>query len=329
MIRKIIKLVKNNIKTIKDNNKKTNRSYINNFIRIINYKVKYKINLEDYYSLQFYNMRDNEVATFFTYKMNDKLVDKMNNKKKKKIFDDKSVFDQIFEEYLGRKCLKTDASYDEFVKFIGTKKEIFYKKIAGNRGIGAQKINVDDYKGNIKKLYDDIQNMDLGIVEDVVVPHDDIKKICDSGLSTIRLITLNINGKLVILDSVFMIINGGIVNCEVTGGGLSACIDVNSGIVVSDAVDVNRNYYSNHPISGEVIKGFQIPFWNEVLSLANEVYNKVPGVNYIGWDIAITNDGPIIIEGNASWPSHRIWQIPYLREKKGKKELVLNKLGDI
>ena len=122
--------------------------------------------------------------------------------------------------------------------------------------------------------------------------------------------------------------NGGIVNCEVTGGGLSACIDVSTGTVLTDGVNANREFYKKHPITQKPIKGFVIPYWNEVLRLAQDIYDKVPGVNYIGWDIAITNNGPIVIEGNASWPSHRIWQVPYLREKHGKKNDVLGKLSE-
>lgn len=328
MIKKVFKLFSNNITILKDINKSTDKNIIVICYEILKYKIKYKINIEDYLSFQFYNMKDEEVATFFTYKMNDKLVDRFNDKKKKLLFNNKEEFNKIFADYLGRDWIRSDVSYEDFLEFINGKTAIFYKKIDGRRGIGARKYILNDYKDDYKKLYQEISNLSLGIVEDVVVPHKLINDLCDTGLSTIRVVTLNNNGKLVLLDSVFMITNGSIVNCEVTGGGLSACIDVNTGIVITDGVDVKRNFYIKHPISGKTIKGIQIPYWHEVLNIISEIYNKVSDVNYIGWDIAITDNGPIVIEGNASWPSHRIWQIPYLREKKGKKSEVLAKIYD-
>lgn len=111
-----------------------------------------------------------------------------------------------------------------------------------------------------------------------------INEICDSGLSTIRVLTLNKNDfgeGCIILACVFMMINGSIVNCEVTAG-LTACINIDTGIVETDAVDVKRNFYVHHPISGITIKGFKIPYWKEVLELINKIYDKAPKIKYIG-----------------------------------------------
>lgn len=329
MLSKIIKVLKNNIRILKDIFRTTKKKKIQVIKEIIKYKKKYEINIEDYLSFQFYNMEEDQIATFFTYQMNNKLIDKSNEKSKKYIFNDKELFDIIFDDYLGREWISNKSiSYEEFAEFIENKEFLFYKKVNGSRGIGAKRIDILAYNGDIERLYNDIKALDKGIVEEHIVAHKDINKICDTGLSTIRVVTLNQNGKCKILHGVFMIINGDIVNCEVTGGGLSACINVHTGIVETDAVDIKRNFYETHPISGEKIKGFQIPYWEEVVQLVNKIYDKVPGINYVGWDIAITEDGPIVIEGNASWPSHRIWQIPYLREKRGKKQEMKQKLAE-
>ena len=44
--------------------------------------------------------------------------------------------------------------------------------------------------------------------------------------------------------------------------------------------------------------GRKIPFWNEVLSICNDAAKKIPKCQYIGWDVAITENGPLLIEGN-------------------------------
>ena len=45
----------------------------------------------------------------------------------------------------------------------------------------------------------------------------------------------------------------------------------------------------------------KIPMWDRVLEVVIEAAKKIPQVRYIGWDIAITNDGVELIEGN-NWP---------------------------
>lgn len=46
------------------------------------------------------------------------------------------------------------------------------------------------------------------------------------------------------------------------------------------------------------IVGFEIPKYKEVIDFVKELGVVVPKVRYVGWDIAITNNGPVVVEGN-------------------------------
>ena len=50
-----------------------------------------------------------------------------------------------------------------------------------------------------------------------------------------------------------------------------------------------------------VFEGFRIPYWNEVRELVKNVHAKLPDIRSIGWDVAITPNGPVLIEGNDNW----------------------------
>ena len=76
--------------------------------------------------------------------------------------------------------------------------------------------------------------------------------------------------------------------------------------------------YKTHPISGKILLGFQIPFWYESLELAKKAALLYPQNRSVGWDIAIKNNGPILIEGNHNWGA-RLWQMPV---KQGLKHLL-------
>lgn len=328
IVKKAATIMSNDIKILRKILKSTTKSKVITLIEIIKYRKKYGANMEDYLDFKFYNMKEEEVATYFTYHMNNKLIDRYNDKNKKYMFNNKELFDIIFNDYLGRKWIvNKNVSYEEFEEFIKNQNFIFYKKIGGESGEGAKKININEYNGDIKKLYNYVKKLDKGIIEEYITSHKEIDKICDTGLSTFRILTLNKNGKCIILECTFMMTNGSIVNnSKAMGGGIYSQVDIDKGILLTDGVDINREFHKNHPISGQEIKGFQVPYWEEVKQLINKIYNRVPGINYIGWDIAITDKGPIVIEGNASWPSHRIWQKPYLREKKGKKDEIEAKI---
>jgi len=58
-----------------------------------------------------------------------------------------------------------------------------------------------------------------------------------------------------------------------------------------------------HPISNTVFEDCQLPYWNEVKDLVEKAHKQFYYVQSIGWDVAITPNGPILIEGNDNWGS--------------------------
>jgi len=52
--------------------------------------------------------------------------------------------------------------------------------------------------------------------------------------------------------------------------------------------------------------GVRLPFWQEAVQLAEAAARAFPEAHSVGWDIAFTEDGPYIVEGNVAWgPFHR------------------------
>ena len=56
-----------------------------------------------------------------------------------------------------------------------------------------------------------------------------------------------------------------------------------------------------HPVTLAEFWKFQIPYWNDVKEIAVKAQKVFHHMKSIGWDIAITHKGPIIIEGNQNW----------------------------
>jgi hypothetical protein len=56
-----------------------------------------------------------------------------------------------------------------------------------------------------------------------------------------------------------------------------------------------------HPHSGVVLAGAPAPGWDEARDLALRAAEAFDELRSVGWDVAVTEDGPVLVEGNAWW----------------------------
>jgi hypothetical protein len=59
--------------------------------------------------------------------------------------------------------------------------------------------------------------------------------------------------------------------------------------------------FTKHPLTGIKFSEFTIPFWDAAKELVVNAHKHLYGMNSVGWDVAITPYGPILIEGNSKW----------------------------
>ncbi len=53
------------------------------------------------------------------------------------------------------------------------------------------------------------------------------------------------------------------------------------------------------PVSSIVYSGYKIPYWEQIVELVRNLHDKIDYYTSIGWDVAITNSGPKVIELNS------------------------------
>ena len=84
---------------------------------------------------------------------------------------------------------------------------------------------------------------------------------------------------------------------------MGALIDIHSGTLGKASnlgSDARVGWFSTHPDTGAQIEGRVLPRWEDVKSLAAAAHQHFSDRVVIGWDIAILNDGPILVEGNGN-----------------------------
>jgi hypothetical protein len=141
------------------------------------------------------------------------------------------------------------------------------------------------------------------IVQPRLVNHPALHDISNDALATVRVLTCrNETGEFEATNAAFrMAIGRNSVVDNFHQGGLAAPVDLATGRVgqASDmGVRPAVGWRDTHPVSGATFAGRVLPFWDDVLEIACRAHAIFPHRTAIGWDVAMLQEGPCIIEGN-------------------------------
>jgi len=279
---------------------------------------KYNISLIEYFLYNFHIINEGGRKEYAGMGYLYELMLKMNPKNSRDILENKSIFLKKYQPFIKHKyiTLNEDIQDHKILDILNNHTgKVVLKNSKGQCGIGIEVRDTKDFNKNtlIKRL----KKTGNDIVEDFIQQHDRLNKLSPSGLNTIRIITqLNKDDEVDILGCRLRItINSEIDN--LAAGNIAAPINEKTGIVSGVGVysDITKKDEEIHPITGVKIVGFQIPFWKESLQMAKDAALLHKQNRSIGWDVAITNNGPELLEGNHNW-CKLLWQLPV---KKGLK----------
>jgi hypothetical protein len=296
---------------------------VDKIIAEVNAARKYcQVTYKDYANFKFYQLTKEEQARFFTYNHNVKLREKYNLIPYTSYFINKINFNLLFKNYIGRKWwTNRNTTFEEFNKFVEGLDVIICKPINLTQGLGVKKIDLMKTTTNLELFYQSLLNEPAAIFEELIIQHKDLADIYPHTVNTIRVFSLLDHNKCHILFAVWrMGVSSDIVD-NFHQGGIMAVVDLKSGEVSSDAFNLDGDRYETHPVTKRTIKGRIIPYWQQCMNMVTEAAFVMPQVGYIGWDIAIMKDRPILIEGNTA-PDYALIQLPYAEEKIGMKHLI-------
>ena len=294
------------LKTANMLHKKTGKSRIWLLADMAKCAARYNAGYINYKIAEMYRLNDAQRATQITRGISNSIVARMNDKKFWHFFDNKTEFNQLFSAQVKRGWLNLlEASEEDFAKFLEGRGDIICKPIDGSSGQGILKCTPEEY-GDPKALYQRLREAGIGIVEDKVIQHPAIAALCPTSVNTIRVATLLGDKKEGIVYAYIRIGNGKVMD-NVDCGGMAAPVDIETGVITGVGANKAGETYEIHPMTGTKIPGTQIPYWEDVKTMCLNAMHVVPQVRFVAWDVAITEDGPVFIEGN-SFPSHAIPQ---------------------
>ena len=147
---------------------------------------------------------------------------------------------------------------------------------------------------SIKELYNYLKDKDLLLVEEVIKQHNYLNKLYSKSINRVTVVTILYNDITYIISINLNLGNNSIVD-SLKRGGMTNKIDIETGTSLHPFCDRGLNNYYFHPVTKEKINNIKLPYINEIKSLVKDLSKIIKTVRYVSWDIAITNDGPILI----------------------------------
>ncbi len=204
-------------------------------------------------------------------------------------------------------------------------RDLFSKPVDGFGGTGAQRwryASSGTWYGTDGQVYDRTTLRDAlaaqsrggAIVLQVCLENDPrLGHLTTGALCTARIVTIRApEGEPELVCAVFRMATGGNSTDNFSGAGIAAPIDLGNGrlgaAVCSDPRLVIARV-ARHPDTGAAIEGTSLPWWREAEALALRAHAKLRAMACVGWDVALTGAGPILVEANWA-PGARLAQAP-------------------
>jgi hypothetical protein len=236
-----------------------------------------------------------------------------------------------------------DARHLESILASATPARMFVKPIDGTHAEGAfivvrsdDGLEFEGRRGTVLDLY---AHLEHGLVEQTgfivqphLRPHAEMAPFASAnGLPTVRVITaMHAEGPKLLFACLKIPVGASISDnfADGAGGNLLAGIDIESGVLTPARGSLRKGWpvildRDSHPDTGHRIAGAALPFWNEIKALAIRAQASLPLFRTVGWDIAATEKGVLLVEANASYDM----SILQIAHQRGLKAELAAKLG--
>lgn len=208
-------------------------------------------------------------------------------------------FNTMFSEQLKRDWLSCETATPEEIKaFVENHDKVVVKPLDGMKGHG---ISLLDDK--TKETVSEFVGQKI-LLEECIERHSALI-LNSKSVNTIRLITIkDSKGKVHFLKAGLRCGVGDSFVDNLSTGGVAYPVNIEHGRIEEPGVGGSytagsQDFVYYHPGTETFMLGYEIPFWKETLELAEKSAAMLENIRFVGWDIAITPDGPVLVEGNS------------------------------
>jgi hypothetical protein len=143
------------------------------------------------------------------------------------------------------------------------------------------------------------------IVQPRLINHPEIVDLACGALATVRVMSCrNETGDYEITNAVFRMKRyADVIVDNYHAGGIAANVDIETGVLGAGTRGgwgvVTDGWYEEHPLSHTAIPQRKLPCWDTMVDFVQDAHNRLfPDQVVIGWDVALLENGPCLIEAN-------------------------------
>ncbi len=282
-------------------------------------KHHYKMRPDEYFMYHFPYLTDRGRKKFFGGIELMRLFKRLGSKETDLIFVNKYETYRHFKDYFQRNVLKLPSEgQSRFEEFVNANKLFVVKPLSESCGRGVYIIDLQKEDISVDDLYKKIIAHGDCIVEGYIKQVPEMAQFHPGSVNTMRVMTLVRSGNVHVIHAFLRFGRDGKEVDNGGQGGILASIDVETGIVDTKGITEDYQEFICHPNTGVQIIGFRVPEYESGIDLARKMAMVIPEQACIGWDMALTEKGWVLVEGNS-----RPGLIgPQLTRQKGVRDIV-------
>ena len=252
----------------------------------------------DYLTFGFACTRGQNRKTFMTMQDNISFAKQMNDREYLHVLRNKLCFCKTYKPFLGRETIDLADGSETFSAFVQKHPEFFAKAPVSFGGQSVQRVDTRQY-ADLKALYSALVSEGLYLLEECIVQHPLMNELCAACVNTLRVVTVvQTDGTVQTLYTLLRVGNGNSEVDNISSGGMYTVPSESGEIIYPFFCDKTALYYENHPQTGFSFRGFRIPYYEDCIALCRQAALVEPHIRYVGWDVAVTPTGPVLVEGN-------------------------------
>lgn len=258
--------------------------------------VKYRWDFDEYVMYHFAELTDTERAAFVPEYEKNIFCDQVNDFHAARIFDSKWESYVHFRDYYKRDCVRAENNKERQL-FLKKHRDFILKPDSSACGRGIKVIRTKDETDAVRQVAMHLDKT-LGVILEELIENDSIMaSLHPQSLNTVRIPTVRYDDRVEVIHPFLRMGCGDAVVDNAGSGGIMGNVDAETGTVYAAADELGRGF-THHPDTGIELIGFTIPRWQEAVELVKEMALVLPAVRYVGWDMALTTKGWVMIEGN-------------------------------
>ena len=243
------------------------------------------------------------------------------------LFIDKSKTYKKYAKYYHRDVISISnpLHYKKFHKFLETHDLFVLKNSIDSLGKGVRLVKTRKIKDE-KRFFISCIRKGTHLLEEVIKQSAYLSAFNESSVNTVRAISFNTNKGIIVPYCTLRMGRAGSFVDNSGNGGVIACIDYETGRIITDGYDEKGLVFKQHPDTGVTFMNYQMPQWEELKKLCKDVALQTSKIRMIGWDFAHTDKGWVVVEGNDS--PHIIAQQMILGGFKDVMEEMVKEMGE-